>query len=359
MPAASPTRSRALVQQRPQLPANVMFSDEERALIKQQLAPDTNDAEFKMFLYFSAAKGVNPLLGQVHCVVYNKNNPKKRRMVLITSVHTLLLRAHETGLFAGMDEPEIIYKAGPSAKQNDPLNPRNIEACKVTGYKWGPRGLKGSFTVRVRWDEFRKVEPEWSNGQIVGERLGGQWGEMPEHMLEKCTTAHLLRTMLPEQLAGMYVNEEVDPRKAEAYSIQQQAPAIEEPRQPAPESPAAVNGNSHASASTSEDEVPLGGDLVEDPDWNTGYAAIPYRVASAKQRAWFFSFLEKRWKLDNAGLLKLYGARERLPLEVESQLMGQLLQDIHVRLEPSDDVGGGGDEDAIEVKYSTRDDATE
>ena len=55
------------------------------ALVKSTVARDTNDDEFNLYMEVAKAKGLDPFLGQIIPMVFNKTQPAKRKMTIIIS----------------------------------------------------------------------------------------------------------------------------------------------------------------------------------------------------------------------------------------------------------------------------------
>lgn len=162
-----------------------VFTPEDVELIKKTVAKDANAEEFTYFLRVASLRGLNPLLGQIRLNIYNKDNPNKRSVVIVTTIHGFRLIADRTGRYA---------------------------PGRAATYEYDDKGRVASATAYVKvynrrsntWVEYSDVA-YWSEYN-KGENL---WNTMPRVMLAKCAEALALRRGFPEQLAGMYTDDEM------------------------------------------------------------------------------------------------------------------------------------------------------
>lgn len=163
----------------------ISFSDDQVALIKKQIAPKATDDELKLFLYQAKRTGLDPLTRQIYCIHrYDKNVGQK--MTVQTSIDGFRVIAERSNNYGGQDEPEFVESAG------------KLSCCKVKVYKF--RGdIRYQAAVGVAfWDEY--VPP---TGQDY------MWKKMPHTMLAKVAEALALRKAYPQDLSGLYTNDEM------------------------------------------------------------------------------------------------------------------------------------------------------
>lgn len=170
-------------------------------IIRKQCAPDTNDVEFNYFMKMAESLGLNPLSRQIMAQVYSKNDPKKRRVTIITEIGGLRAIAARAGDYRPDDEDPVYTYGMPK----DPTNPLGIEKCSVNAWKQDSKGNWNKVRGTVYWDEFRKIR-YWDGKP----QLDGNWKTMPRHMIAKCAEAHALRKGWPEQVSGIYEFAESD-----------------------------------------------------------------------------------------------------------------------------------------------------
>lgn len=158
------------------------FSPEETQLIKSTCAPaDVTDAEFRVFLYVSAQRRLNPLLKQIYAV------RRKGKIVHQTGIDGFRATAARTGSHAGTDDVVCAGTAGAKGF-----------VATVTVWKL-VNGVRCPFTASARWEEYL---PEPPNDFM--------WKRMPNSQLGKCAEALALRKAFPEDLGGLYTNDEME-----------------------------------------------------------------------------------------------------------------------------------------------------
>lgn len=155
------------------------YSNEWVDLVKRQIAPDATNDELKMFLYHCQKTRLDPLARQIY---FQKRAGK---MTILTGIDGYRLSADRTGLYAGSDDPVFDDEDRPGK-------------ATVTVYKI-VAGVRCPFTATARWDQY-----------FPGEKQGFMWNKMPHLMLSKCAEALALRKAFPQELSGMYVQEEMD-----------------------------------------------------------------------------------------------------------------------------------------------------
>lgn len=155
------------------------FSDDQIGLIKRTVAKGATDDELKLFLYQAHKKGLDPLSRQIY---FQK---RQDNIIILTAIDGYRLIASRTGLYAGNDDP--VY--------DSESQPRRASATvyRLVG------GQRCAFTATARWEQY-----------YPGEKQGFMWKKMPHLMLGKCAEALALRKAFPEELSGVYVQEEMD-----------------------------------------------------------------------------------------------------------------------------------------------------
>ncbi len=159
------------------------FTDEELDLIKQTVAKDATDEELSLFLYTAKARGLNPLTRQIHFV------KRGGQGTIQTGIDGFRLIAQRTKTYAPGSKPTIFEYDSKG----------NLLRATVFGIKL-MNGQAFEFSATAKFSEYA----QYFNGQ-----LGNMWKKMPETMLEKCSEAKMLRRGFPEELSGLYADEEM------------------------------------------------------------------------------------------------------------------------------------------------------
>lgn len=165
---------------------------EQIELIKTTICNGATDNELRLFLYTAKKSGLDPLMRQIHAVKRkskDKNGQWRDVMSIQTGIDGYRLIAARTGLHAGTDEAVIVEKNGLPV------------SASVTVYKM-IGGQRVPFTATARFDEY-------CQRQSTGEPTKF-WKTMPFHQLAKCAESLALRKAFPQELSGLYTNEEMD-----------------------------------------------------------------------------------------------------------------------------------------------------
>jgi phage recombination protein Bet len=182
-----------------------LYNPKDLALIRRTVALDTNDDEFALLIHWARALRLDPLRRQVHAFVFNKGDPKKRRLTLVTSIEGFRAIAARTGNYRP-DEGEPAFIADDSLKSD--TNPAGLVSCSVRVWQFA----HGSW-FPARWDEFAPLKTVWVENQPTDKKTldrSGRWGDMPFLMLAKCAEAQAIRKGWPEDLSNAFVGEEID-----------------------------------------------------------------------------------------------------------------------------------------------------
>lgn len=165
-------------------PKDLAVTQEQVNIARATVANGLNDDQFAVYLYNCQRQGVHPLDGLIVPII--RKDDGKEKLTFVTTVDLLRSRAAETNEYAGSDDPTFEY-----AENNRPT------AATVTVWRF-VQGQKCSFTATARYDEY-----------FPGEKQGFMWKSKPHVMLGKCAEGLALRKAFPKQLAGLYLEEEL------------------------------------------------------------------------------------------------------------------------------------------------------
>lgn len=224
-----------LVRATAQTPTIGKWSSQQLRTMKLTVAPDSNDLEFENFLQYAIAKGLDPFVGDIILVIYNKDDERKRKPTIITTQSGCRKIAARCRNYRPAEKPaEFVY----DEKLKGPCNPLGIVSCTVTLHWQDNKGDWHPVNGTVYWDEFAPIKVsndayEWietgetykDSGRPRKRRQlkkgadlaklktldeSGNWAKMPRIMLEKCATMQALRGGWPEEFGDTYAPEEMD-----------------------------------------------------------------------------------------------------------------------------------------------------
>ena len=89
------------------LPSAAGFTPPQLKLIRQTVASDTNESEFDLFIAAARNAGLDPFRKQISAIVFSKNDPKKRKMSIITTIDGFRVIAERTRLYRPDDQPPV------------------------------------------------------------------------------------------------------------------------------------------------------------------------------------------------------------------------------------------------------------
>lgn len=149
------------------------------------------DEDLLLFLYTAKRTGLDPLANQIHAVFRWNSRIGRETMSIQTGIDGFRLVAQRTGEYAGQDE--VVFTPEDEATTYP-------EKASVTVYKM-IQGNRVPFTATARWREYvstdNKGAPEF------------MWKKMPYLMLGKCAEALALRKAFPNELSGIYTEDEM------------------------------------------------------------------------------------------------------------------------------------------------------
>ena len=165
------------------------YRSEEVELIKTNFAYGATDAELKLFFYIAKTRKLNPLLGEIKWVRRRKYDKEKKEWIktasIIIGIDGARRKAQESGILDGI---EVSVEK---------------EGNKIL-YGLATVWLKGSLhpiKTEVPFDEFAAKDQDGNLIQL--------WKTMPETMIKKVAEMTAYRMAFPSQLAGMYIDEEM------------------------------------------------------------------------------------------------------------------------------------------------------
>ena len=201
-------------------------------LLRTQIAPGCTDEELALFLHVAKMRGLDPFAKQIYAI-RRKSRAKDSygewvdvfKMTIQTGIDGFRLIAARAGLEA-QEKPIFRYEES----RKNLLNPLGLVSCEVSVWK---KGATRPTTSEAFWDEYKQLADEYDDsGRKTGsKKLTGKWADMPHGMLAKVTEAISLRRQFPEDLSGLYIDEEMD--QADNARDDERASSAQSPATPA------------------------------------------------------------------------------------------------------------------------------
>jgi phage recombination protein Bet len=206
-------------------PTQTAFTQQQVATLRQIGIEKANEGDLAVFFHHCVRTGLDPFAKQIYMVGRWDGRAGREKFTIQTGIDGYRLIAERTGAYAGSEEAWEYDATGK-------LQSATVTVRKVVS------GVVCTFAATAHWDEYVQTTKDG--------RPSGMWARMPKRMLAKCAEANALRKAFPQDLSGLYTDEEMSqadqPARAEVidithapHAVPQPAPAIEVATAAAPE----------------------------------------------------------------------------------------------------------------------------
>ena len=172
-------------------------------LVKRTVAPGLTDEEFALFCHIARVRHLDPLQRQIHAVKRKTWNAQANggkgayedKMTIQTAIDGYRSIANRTGLYMPSDKGALLEGSG-DVSMRITMWVKKYHPISASWHEFSATAYYREF-VQTRKDENKKVIPN------------SMWEKMPVNQLTKCAEALALRKGWPEELGGIYVDEEM------------------------------------------------------------------------------------------------------------------------------------------------------
>lgn len=177
------------------------LTPEQVELIKKTVAKGASDNELALFVHQCERTGLDPFSRQIYCLkrrtMDEATNQWVDSMVTQMAIDGFRLVAQRTGEYRGQTVP-LFYDAAGNGREVWVDRKLPPVACKVGVLR---NGFSEPLFAIALFEEYKQTKRD---GGLVK-----MWREKPTIMLAKCAEAQALRKAFPQELSGLYTEDEL------------------------------------------------------------------------------------------------------------------------------------------------------
>ena len=181
-------------------PAGTKITPAQLKIIKNTIAKNATNEELAFFVAVCERTGLNPLARQIHLVPIYDSTVRAVVRQPVVGIDGLRLIAERTGEYDGQDDPEW-YDDETETWSEVWTHKRPPAAARIRVYR---KGVGRPVAGVAMWNEYVQTKKD---GSITAMWSSGSG--KPAHMLAKCAEALALRRCFPNEMSGLYTEEEL------------------------------------------------------------------------------------------------------------------------------------------------------
>lgn len=205
-------------------PAQTGWTEVQRAALVQLGLDDAPDADLAVFLHFAQRTGLDPFARQLYMIARWDSQARRNKYTIQAAIDGLRIVAERHGQYGGQVGPQW---CGPDGVWSD------------VWLKKGPPVAARVGVIRKDWSQVMYATAHFGEYSVTksGGALTSMWQGKGALMIAKCAEALALRKAFPQDLAGVYTEEEM----AQADAVQAEAERQSAPEPPRREQPEAID----------------------------------------------------------------------------------------------------------------------